>query len=173
MYNVPMYEYTSLPGKKNDHLNLTSEISPRAFDGFPLPVGTDLNFFTEQGRLFMVFHSCPPCRLAGHLPPHIPYTPHCPRLPPAHFVTKRLVPDSVKLFATGPASFNLKFLSPQVHLPDPKKKKKKKKYHLLYDAFLDSPSQSELCLMWSWFTPNLTCEPFTLRGKHLRGTGWC
>ena len=91
---------------------------------------------------------------------------------PPHFVTKRLVPDSVKLFATGPASFNLKFLSPQVHLPDPKKKKKKKKYHLLYDAFLDSPSQSELCLMWSWFTPNLTCEPFTLRGKHLRGTGW-
>lgn len=42
LYNVPKYEYTSLPGKeKNDRSNLTLEVSPRAIDGFPLPVGID------------------------------------------------------------------------------------------------------------------------------------
>lgn len=44
--------------KKKDHLNVTSEIFPRTFDGFSCLVGTDLNCTWEA--LYGLLIHCPP-----------------------------------------------------------------------------------------------------------------
>lgn len=57
LYHVP--KYTPLPGGGGeDHLNVTVEIFPRTFDGFPCFVGTDLNCTWEA--LYGLFIHCPP-----------------------------------------------------------------------------------------------------------------
>ena len=71
--------------KRKDHLNATSEISLRAFDGFPLPVGTNVNFLA--GRLLMGFPSAAlPASTLTTLVLTVPCTPQCPRRVP--FVTR-------------------------------------------------------------------------------------
>lgn len=76
LFNLLKYEYTSPPGKRNDHLHLASDNCPSPFDGFPLPVGTDLSILTECGRLFMILLSATPSALALVTslltPPHAP-----------------------------------------------------------------------------------------------------
>lgn len=76
LYNLLKYEYTSPPGKKNDHLHLAPDNCPSPFDGFPLPVRTHLNVLTERGRLFMILPSATLSALALvtslFTPPHAP-----------------------------------------------------------------------------------------------------
>lgn len=119
-YNLPKYElYIPFWEEKNDHLNLTSEIFPRTFYGFPSPVGTDLSFLTKRGKLFMIFPSValPALARATYLLTH-------PVLPVAlgylPFPYQNSFPAFAKLCASGHATFSLEFLSHWAHLFDPK-----------------------------------------------------
>lgn len=87
--------------EKYDHLSLTSEMFPRTFDGFPSPVGTDLNAFPSA-----VLSLSP-----GHIHPHTAHSSHSSRLPAIPH--QRLFPAFAKLCPSGHATFSLEFLPHQ------------------------------------------------------------